>query len=117
MTDLVEWLRAQIEAVRSETQESIDLYEQGPYEYVLAECDAKERIIDATQRYLDPHPGLPCTYDEETDPDGTSWISQNHREPCVRHLQGNETNVDPYVLRYLALPYADRPGYLTEWAP
>jgi hypothetical protein len=62
---------------------------------VLAEIDAKRRIIDAIERRLD-----------RREPDG-GWESA-----------GAETDgMADTTLRLLALPYADRPGYRSEWAP
>lgn len=86
---------------------------------VLQEIDAKRRIVDA---YLppgsDPHPGLPCTSDPENDPDGELWTASLPwpDEPCVRHLEASKRLLhNSYVLRLLALPYADRPGYRDDW--
>ncbi|WP_326779695.1 DUF6221 family protein [Streptomyces longwoodensis] len=79
---------------------------------VLREIDAKRRIVDT---YLapgeDPHPGLPCINYE-----GQRPIHYDDHESCWRHLKANEHLVrHDYVLRLLALPYADRPGYREEW--
>jgi hypothetical protein len=88
---------------------------------VLREIDAKRHIVDA---YLppggDPHPGLPCTDDIEGDPDGIFYAEQHPAEKgaCVRHLEASKRLLHhDYVLRLLALPYADRPGYLESWRP
>lgn len=55
--------------------------------WVLAECDAKWRIIAA---YLppgdDPHPGLPCINYEGQDPNG-----YDEYDTCHRHLQASKT--------------------------
>lgn len=88
---------------------------------VLREIDAKRRIVAA---YLppggDPHPGLPCTDDIEGDPDGVFYAEQHPADQgaCVRHLEASKRLLHhDYVLRLLALPYADRPGYEERWAP
>lgn len=65
---------------------------------VLAEVEAKRRILDAVERYLDPHPGQPCTNIDDP------WDS------CDLHVERMETALNPYALRLLALPYTDRPG-------
>lgn len=63
---------------------------------VLADCDAKRRIVE--------------WHREETLPDGVPTrtglcdICMNWSWPCD-------------TLRLLALPYADRPGYMQEWRP
>ena len=80
----------------------------------LAECDAKRRIIAA---YLppgaDPHPGLPCINYE-----GQDLASYDEYDTCHRHLKASEKLIHhDYVLRLLALPYADRDGYREEWRP
>ena len=63
---------------------------------VLAEVDAKRRILaDLTTRRLDP-----------SEPDG-GW------EAADAETDGMASS----VVRLLALPYADRPGYREEWRP
>lgn len=57
-------------------------------ERVLAECDAKQRIIEAASAY----------------------------SPELEHGDNGEWAFDQ-TLRLLALPYADRPGYRDEWRP
>jgi hypothetical protein len=64
---------------------------------VLAECEAKRRIIELHDR---PHE---CsTYDHNGDIDNCTWVLQS--EDCS-------------TVRLLALPYADRPGYDESWRP
>jgi hypothetical protein len=70
----------------------------------LAEVKTKRLIIEAVERYLDPHPGVPC--DHAGDPYG----------PCELHAAA-KGRVDPYALRLLALSYAGQPGYREEWRP
>ncbi|MFI0233131.1 DUF6221 family protein [Streptomyces sp. NPDC017086] len=81
---------------------------------VLREVEAKRKIVDT---YLppdaDPHPGLPCINYE-----GQRPIHYDDVEPCWRHQKANERLVrHDYVLRLLALPYADHPDYRAEWRP
>lgn len=81
---------------------------------VLAEVEAKRQIIDA---YLppgeSPHPGLPCVNYEGQDP-----AQRDEYSSCSRHIAAMEHRITKdHVLRLLALPYADRDGYLDEWAP
>lgn len=59
---------------------------------VLAECDAKRRIV---ARHSDTYTG----------DNGYQW--------CRR----DDDHVPCWDLRDLATPYADRPGYLDEWRP
>jgi hypothetical protein len=81
---------------------------------VLREIDAKRAIVDA---YLppgeDPHPGEPCINYEGQDP-----AEYSGHDGCWRHLEASKRLLHhDYVLRLLALPYADRDGYRAEWAP
>ncbi|MET9012302.1 DUF6221 family protein [Streptomyces olivaceoviridis] len=81
---------------------------------VLREVEAKRQIV-ATYLPPDanPHPGLPCINYE-----GQRPIHYDDAEPCWRHQKANERLVrHDYVLRLLALPYADHPDYREEWAP
>lgn len=71
---------------------------------VLADIDSKRRIIDAVEHYLDPHPGQPCTNEDNP------WVA------CDPHVRA-QNRVHPYALQLLALSYADRPGYRDEWRP
>ncbi len=57
---------------------------------VLAEVDAKRRILDAI-------------------------MEQFHPDDILNGAQG--TAEPPWLSRVLALPYADRPGYREEWRP
>lgn len=83
-------------------------------ERVLREVAAKRRIVDA---YLppgaDPHPGLPCINYEGQDP-----AQYDEFGTCERHWQASKTQLrHDFVLRLLALPYADHPEYRQEWTP
>ncbi len=72
---------------------------------VLAECDAKRRIIE--HHLPDSESGSPpeCStcFDPETLHDWPEYLVQEPH-PCP-------------TLRLLALPYADREGYREEWKP
>jgi len=81
---------------------------------VLAEVDAKRRMVDA---YLppgaDPHPGQECVNHEGQDP-----AEHTRDKACSRHLAASERLLhSDYVLRLLALPYADHPDYRDDWRP
>jgi len=74
----------------------------------LADIEAKRAIVDAVERYVswEPHPGVPC--DNEGNP----------HEPCDLCIAANRSmppRIEPHVLLLLAMAYADRPGYRTEW--
>lgn len=121
--DLVTWLRAHLDEdervanaaggcdwsnIIADRDENIHIARHDPAR-VLAEVEAKRRILEAVERYFDPHPGQPCT---NLDEDGEqTW------EPCELHVERMATAITPYVLPLLALPYADRPGYREEWQP
>lgn len=81
---------------------------------VLRDVEAKRRIVDA---YLppgaDPHPGLPCINYEGQDP-----ADYDDYDSCSRHLEATKHRFHTdYVLRLLALSYADHPSYREEWRP
>jgi hypothetical protein len=83
--------------VVDQIQESlIDLHRSRPWQspwtpaHVLAKCKADRRIVEGAQRVMLPDP----------------------RD----YWQGAHDTMDG-VLRLLALPYADRPGYRDEWKP
>lgn len=63
---------------------------------VLAECEAKRRIVELRER---------AAREAADPPEGAEMLTVSR----VSAL--NET------LRTLALPYADRPGYREEWRP
>lgn len=61
---------------------------------VLAECDAKRRIVEESTK--------------------EAWvIEQGHRTEWTEGGQAARGT----VLRFLALPYADHPDYREEWRP
>ena len=67
-------------------------------ERVLAECDAKRRIVTAHRQRQDSVTGIP----------------RDDAGRAERHAAGSA--VDD-VLRFLALPYADHRAYRPEWRP
>lgn len=81
-------------SVFDSTEDAIHIARWNPAR-VLAEIDAKRRIID---RYLAGDTDMGSTH-------GPDW-----NEPESRQL-GED------VLRLLALPYAGQPGYRDEWRP
>jgi hypothetical protein len=104
-SDLAEWLREQIAEDRRTAKQLLHPSAYGvegipklALEWgrirILAECDAKERIIGA----YDARHGRVSFGD---------WESCSDECPVVV-LDG--------VLRLLAQPYAERPGYREEWA-
>lgn len=70
---------------------------------VLAEVEAKRRILDKWQD--------PATV--ERFPDGV----HDGRDWDEREAQVSRARTIDRLVRLLALPYADRPGYQSEWAP
>ncbi|MFD0053016.1 DUF6221 family protein [Streptomyces sp. NPDC127168] len=120
MDDLVVWLRAQLDEDERGAQDALkrttttrrriggewveDTVQPpewrrsvwGP-ERVLREIDAKRRTVD-----LCAPPLVEVTGPEDT-------------ERCFTPGEGQPWGVD--VLRLLALPYADRPGYRDDWRP
>lgn len=115
LTDLVTWLRAQLDDDEAEAREAlkrrtterrmiqgrmVDVRNQPmpewrrsvwPPERVLAGIDAKRRIITAI-------------YDRKT------WRD----DPPAQFI---DLDIETRVLELLALPYADRPGYQESWRP
>lgn len=132
VTDLVAWLRAQLDdderIARGATEPGyfyseghsanvaafLDRWNPDDPTFVLADVDAKRRIIDeldAMPHYAwDGRPEYGCPM--LTDPD--TWAEVMAR-PQVCDC-GRDTHVER-SLRLLALPYAGRPGYLEEWRP
>jgi hypothetical protein len=70
--------------------------------HVLAECDAKLRIVELHEPWSG---GYEC-------PTCAEGAGQDHGEIVVEHMHSPCP-----TLRFLALPYADRPGYREEWRP
>jgi hypothetical protein len=105
MSDLITWLRAQLDADERNLQaglnEYLDTRLENDFRFRLAELDAKRRILDLHFRSDFP-------YDPDDGPGDYSWTARCNRchepEPCTEQ-------------RLLALPYADREGYRDEWRP
>ena len=72
---------------------------------VLAECEAKRRIVDAYQ-------DAKHHYDEEHDVDGAPKYSDGAVWAFLDKLE-----VWEQALKLIALPYADHPDYRQEWRP
>jgi hypothetical protein len=84
---LAEFLLARIADDEAEAKLMQRRYEKR----VLAECDAKRRIVKA---WRDGPAGSDAWFSDDTGWDGIAW--------CVQ---------------VLALPYKDHPDYRTEWKP
>lgn len=75
----------------------------------LAEVDAKRRIMEIHGRRADLFPSLAGgSFDNCCDGCGYEGICD---DPVTEDIN------DCPILRALALPYADRPGYRDEWRP
>jgi hypothetical protein len=72
---------------------------------LLADCDAKRRIVDDYRWYTEP--------DEYGPP---RW-SDNSPADQEYELAGGRFVGLRTAVRLLALPYADHPGYREEWRP
>jgi len=79
---------------------------------VLAECEAKRRIVTAYQDY--------CTRMDAAWADYCNWVdgkpTADTAPPSSSDDRGVKAGLE-IALRLLALPYSDRPGYRAEWAP
>ena len=79
-------------------------YEPAPDARVLAECEAKRRIVEWCGEREQVYVGTIADADREPTPD--MFVPGALRNPA-----------DAVVLRFLALPYADHPDYRQEWRP
>ena len=83
---------------------------------VLAECEAKRRIVESCNDSSRPH-RVPMPW-----PDGEviAWKCRACDQWCNDGASDGDCPVDwrepPSVLRMLALPYADHEDYQPEWA-
>lgn len=66
---------------------------------ILRRVESDRRLLAAAARYLDPHPGLPCT--NEGDP----------YDSCDLHVAATAQAVNPYAAQLMALRYVDVPGF------
>jgi hypothetical protein len=91
---------------------------------VLAECEAKRRIVMTFERR---HRDLAANEGAETElraeiahsEDGASWDIGSRRQAIRRerdYLNVTLANLQQ-VMRHLALPHADHPDYREEWRP
>jgi hypothetical protein len=81
---------------------------------VLAEVQAKRRIIEAVQRRRAGHPGR---HESEEGVELESGLDFQLYGPCARCDEWNRTTLPIYAARLLAPAYAEHPGYRPEWAP
>jgi hypothetical protein len=88
---------------------------------VLAEVDAKRRILDASNMACPPACLAEHSFSGSC---GLRWMGPLREENGSRWvLDDTGLRVAPppaipeWALRLLALPYADHPDYRTEWAP
>ena len=102
--DLVTWLRATMNALESDARSFLELHPELPDwpELTLAEIAAKRRILDLAEDTLGSRFELPVGVHDGRDPD------ERARDEALA-LQMLD------VIRLLALPYADLPGYRDEW--
>lgn len=75
---------------------------------VLAECEAKRRIVD---RYIDAHERV-LAYRNPRWEDG-----MDERDRIERRLQEARNATAEFALRALALPYVNHPDYDEAWRP
>jgi Family of unknown function (DUF6221) len=77
-------------------------------DHVLAECDAKRRIVEQYADYLSTVKAYrsPRWSDAMNEQD-----KENARQAEARHRVAED------VARLIALPYADHPDYRQEWKP
>lgn len=79
---------------------------------VLAECGAKKLILREHRRYdVWVREVSPTAAPPYAEPSCVGCGLSSDEEPRTQHID------DCPVLRALALPYADRPGYREEWRP
>jgi hypothetical protein len=90
--------------------------------HVIAECDAKLRIVDAESRRRRTKDNVIATsrnsFDDWVD---VTWADERGwpQEERIRQAEFTERFTEPSppseTLKLIALPYADRPGYREEW--
>jgi hypothetical protein len=103
MNDLTTWLRAQLDEDERLAQAYLKLRasqgterETWAYKLIVREVEAKRRMIDGCQETL---------------------VKEDDWDPVLNGGTGEEFDLARYVLRMLALPFADQPGYRDEWRP
>lgn len=129
--DLIGWLRAQL-GVDERVAHSLDCYDEYGNDLQLGTCMGypceryiaigKNRVlaeVEAKRRLLDLHQRV----DARDDWIGRSQVGWPPEPACYGcHADFSEEYAVPDandcpVARLLALPYADRPGYRPEWRP
>lgn len=112
MSDLVAWLRAQLDEEERDIQQSralspTDLHWSMPdwlhRDRMLAEIEAKRRIIELHQ--------VVAFEDEDMSDQGLGC------QECGWSAEYADRGGWCETIRLLALPYADRPGYKEVWKP
>lgn len=73
---------------------------------VLRWVAALREILAAVDRFVNPHPGQPCTNEGQDPP---------RSEPCELHVARMATAVTPYALVVLAGIWSDHSDYRSEW--
>lgn len=89
MNDLIEWLRAQYDADERGIREALRTAEWGVTERDLIDIDSKRKILGVCEAAI-ANQGI---YGEDA-----------------------QEQVAEDILRIMAQPYADRPGFQQEWA-
>ena len=106
MRELVKWLHEQLDGEAEDVEESRalspdDLHWSMPSwlhrRRLMAEIEAKRQILDAYVRELEDY--------EQYKDDAHVWASSRESDTLER------------VVRLLAVPYAEDPGYRDEWRP
>jgi hypothetical protein len=93
MTDLIEFLRARLDEDERCWRDMQGAGEQGYWDFMLAEVDAKRRILEYAEQ------AIAGAAVDDHDPQRTA--------PAAEY--------ELYVLPALALPHADHPDYRDEW--
>lgn len=95
---------------------------------VLAECDAKRRIVNSAPRgyRMRSDVSYAMQYRAIEEADGTAWVEMRGTLPAGTPsmlpreefmAQFMEPEPPSQVLRLLAMPYADHPDYDEAWRP
>ncbi|MFK4801673.1 DUF6221 family protein [Streptomyces sp. MPA0124] len=135
MDDLLQWLRAQLD----DDERTARAATPGPWEWRHEYGEPWQPVADGWLDYSGEHISAPGDRATLFGPGMTPHADAVHiatHDParvlreidakrqqfaaCVDYLHDSDEGVDPLaatILRLLALPYADRPGYRDEWRP
>lgn len=124
VTELVAWLRRQLDADEEHVDLAADIMRQRPTTAFYADqmrpnIEAKRRILDEIARWSHAASGdgwyscSQATEDNGFPIDMACFDEDRAGKPCDCGLDGRRAR----LLTALALPYADRDGYRQEWAP